>query len=131
MRYMVTGATGFIGGHLVRQLVSRGHDVVALVRDPAAAMELDSLGVELVRGDILDRPSLDRSMAGADGVFHLAAWYRVGAHHRSEAEAINVQGTRNVLEAARDARIGKVVLRCWATPAARWWTRRTVMTAHG
>jgi dihydroflavonol-4-reductase len=106
---MVTGATGFIGGQLVRQLVSTGHDVVALVRDLAAALDLESLGVELVRGDILDRPSLDRAMAGADGVFHLAAWYRVGARDRSAAEAINVRGTRSVLEAARDARIGKVV----------------------
>jgi nucleoside-diphosphate-sugar epimerase len=106
---MVTGATGFIGGHLVRQLVSTGHDVVALVREPTATMDLDALGVELVRGNILDRPSLDRAMAGADGVFHLAAWYRVGAHDRSAAEAINVQGTRNVLEAARDARIDKIV----------------------
>jgi nucleoside-diphosphate-sugar epimerase len=109
VRYLVTGATGFIGGHLVRQLVNAGHDVVALVRDPAAAMDLDDLGVELVGGDILTRSGLDRATAGADGVFHLAAWYRVGAHDRSAAEAINVQGTRNVLEAARDAGVGKIV----------------------
>lgn len=109
MRYLVTGATGFIGGHLVRQLVDAGHDVVALVREPTAARDLDDLGVELARGDILDRTSLERTMTGADGVFHLAAWYRVGAHDRSAAEAINVQGTRNVLEAARDAAVEKVV----------------------
>jgi dihydroflavonol-4-reductase len=109
MRYLVTGATGFIGGRLVRQLVNAGHDVVALVREPAAAMDLHDLGVELVGGDILDRPGLDRATAGADGVFHLAAWYRVGAHDRSAAEAINVHGTRNVLEAARDAGVGKIV----------------------
>jgi nucleoside-diphosphate-sugar epimerase len=109
MRYMVTGATGFIGGHLVRQLVGAGHDVVALVRDPTAAMDLHDLGAELVGGDILDRSGLDRATAGADGVFHLAAWYRVGAHDRSAAEAINVRGTRNVLESARDAGVGKIV----------------------
>jgi nucleoside-diphosphate-sugar epimerase len=109
MRYMVTGATGFIGGHLVRQLVGAGHDVVALVRDPTAAMDLHDLGVELVGGDILTRSGLDRATAGADGVFHLAAWYRVGAHDRSAAEAINVLGTRNALEAARDAGVGKIV----------------------
>jgi nucleoside-diphosphate-sugar epimerase len=109
MRYLVTGATGFIGGRVVRQLVGAGHGVVALIRDPAAAMDLHDLGVELVGGDILDRSGLDRAMAGADGVFHLAAWYRVGAPDRSAAEAINVQGTRNVLEAARDAGVGKIV----------------------
>jgi nucleoside-diphosphate-sugar epimerase len=109
MKYLVTGATGFIGGHLIRQLVGAGHDVVALVRDPTAAMDLHDLGVELVGGDILDRSGLDRATAGADGVFHLAAWYRVGAHDWSAAEAINVQGTRNVLEAARDAGVGKIV----------------------
>jgi nucleoside-diphosphate-sugar epimerase len=109
MRYLVTGATGFIGGRVVRQLVGAGHGVSALIRDPAAAMDLHDLGVELVGGDILDRSGLDRAMAGADGVFHLAAWYRVGAPDRSAAEAINVQGTRNVLEAARDAGVGKIV----------------------
>jgi nucleoside-diphosphate-sugar epimerase len=109
MRYMVTGATGFIGGHLVRQLVRSGHDVVALVRQPAGARELEDVGVELVRGDLLDRPSLEVAMTGADGVFHLAAWYRVGARDSSAAEAVNVHGTRNVLETARSAGIGKIV----------------------
>lgn len=109
MRYMVTGATGYIGGHLVRQLLEAGHEVVALVREPAAAMDLDHLGVQLARGDILDRPSLERPMTGADGVFHLAAWYRVGAHDRSAAEAVNVEGTRNVLETAAGAGVEKIV----------------------
>lgn len=109
MRYLVTGGTGFIGGHLIRQLVAGGHDVVALVRTPSAALELDELGVESVTGDILDAASLRPPMDGVDGVFHLAAWYRVGARDSSVAEAINVQGTRNVLETARETGVGRIV----------------------
>lgn len=109
MRYFLTGATGFIGGHLARQLREAGHEVVALVRSPERARALAALGVELVPGDILEPPSLSPPMHGADGVFHLAAWYRVGARDRRRAYAINVEGTRNVLEAARDVGVPRVV----------------------
>lgn len=109
MRYFLTGATGFIGRHLTRQLVAAGHQVVALVRQPHAAVDLQDLGVELVQGDIVEPATLLGAMDGADGVFHLAAWYKVGARDRSMAEAINVQGTRNVLDAARQAGVPRVV----------------------
>jgi dihydroflavonol-4-reductase len=109
MRYLMTGATGFIGGRLARQLVARGHDVVALVREPRRALPLEDLGVELAPGDIRDAGSVRAAMRGADGVFHLAAWYRVGARDSSEAESINVAGTRTVLAAARDAGVARIV----------------------
>lgn len=109
MRYFLTGATGFIGGHLARQLRTAGHEVIALVRDPDAAGDLEAAGVELAHGDILQPGTLPGPMRGVDGVFHLAAWYRLGARDRSRAEAINVDGTRNVLEAARDAGVPRVV----------------------
>jgi dihydroflavonol-4-reductase len=109
VRYLVTGATGFIGGHVARQLVGAGHDVVALVRTPAKALALKEMGVELAEGDITRRDTLAGPMEGADGVFHIAAWYRVGARARDMARSINVDGTRNVLEAARDLAIPKVV----------------------
>jgi nucleoside-diphosphate-sugar epimerase len=96
-RYFVTGATGFLGGELTKQLISRGHRVVALVRDPARASVLRTLGVELHQGDITDRESLRAPMAGADGLYHCAAWYKVGVPS-AEAERINVDGTRHVLE---------------------------------
>lgn len=108
MRYYVTGATGFIGGHLTRQLLAAGHQVIALVRTPEKAVDLEELGAELVQGDIT-APETIRGMDGVDGVFHVAAWYKVGARHRDAAWAINVDGTRHVLEAARAAGVPKVV----------------------
>jgi nucleoside-diphosphate-sugar epimerase len=107
-RYFVTGATGFIGGELTKQLVGRGHQVVALVRSPEKAALLKTLGVELHVGDITERESLGAPMRGADGVFHVAAWYKVGVREPA-VEAINVDGTRNVLEAARDLEIPRTV----------------------
>ncbi len=107
-RYFVTGATGFIGGELVTQLVSRGHQVAALVRAPEKAAFLKALGVEVHRGDITDRASLRRPMEGADGVFHVAAWYKVGARN-ADAESVNVEGTRHVLETMRELGVPKGV----------------------
>jgi nucleoside-diphosphate-sugar epimerase len=101
-RYFVTGATGFVGAEIAKQLRTRGHQVVALVRDPARASLLATLGAELHRGDITDPASLRAPMAGADGVFHVAAWYRTGQPGAAAlATAINVEGTRHVLQAMR------------------------------
>lgn len=108
-RYFVTGGTGFIGGRLVRQLVDAGHQVVALVRDPARAGDLKALGAELCSGDINDKEQMRPGMAGADGVFHLAGWYQVGVRDKRPGERINVDGTRCVLELMRDLAIPKGV----------------------
>jgi nucleoside-diphosphate-sugar epimerase len=109
MRYFLTGATGFIGGHVARQLVAAGHEVEALVRDPAKAKELQVPGIRLHAGDITDKASMQAPMAGVDGVYHLAAWYKVGTPDKSMAEHINVQGTRNVLELMKELGIAKGV----------------------
>ncbi len=90
----MTGATGFIGGHVARQLLARGDDVVALVRDPRRAGALEDLGATLVQGDITDEASL--RMEDCDAVMHLAAWYDVGKRN-PQAALVNVEGTRNVL----------------------------------
>lgn len=108
-RYLVTGATGFIGGVMIRQLVAAGHTVVAVVRDPARAGALAAQGVELHRGDVTARTTLAAPMRGADGVFHVAGWYKLGVRDASEGERINVDGTRNVLEVMRDLGIAKGV----------------------
>jgi nucleoside-diphosphate-sugar epimerase len=108
-RYFVTGATGFVGGRVAAQLREAGHHVVALVRDPARAGALAGIGVELVRGDVTDRATLAAPMRDADGVFHIAGWYKIGARDPQEGERINVDGTRNVLEVMRELRIPRGV----------------------
>jgi nucleoside-diphosphate-sugar epimerase len=109
MRYAITGATGFLGGVLARQLRDAGHEVVALVRDPARAAALAESGVELVSGDLDDAPALDRLCQGADGLFHVAGWYKVGSRTPDEGRRVNVDGTRNALEAARRNAVPRTV----------------------
>jgi len=99
MEYFVTGATGLIGTHVVEQLADGGHDVVALTRSRSNASQLPD-EVTVVEGDITEKGSMRDSMAGVDGVFHMAAWFYVGPgpQEAEKAERINVEGTRNVLE---------------------------------
>ncbi len=109
MRYFVTGATGFVGGSVVRHLRKAGHDVVAVVRNPDKARDLADLGIQVHKGDVTDKSSLQTPMQGCDGVFHIAGWYKIGTRDKAEGYAINVEGTRNVLETMRDLRIAKGV----------------------
>ena len=108
-KYFVTGAAGFIGGRVTRQVIDAGHDVVAIARNPQGAKDLVSTGVDVRRGDITDPDSLRGPMAGVDGVFHIAGWYKIGSKDPSEGERINVVGTRNVLTAMKELRIPKGV----------------------
>jgi nucleoside-diphosphate-sugar epimerase len=111
MKVFVTGATGFIGGEVARQLRQRGDDVVCLVRSPGKATKLTELGCATVAGDLGDREALRSGMEGCDAVIHAAAMYEVGipkSQHPAMYEA-NVVGTENVLGAARDAGIAKIV----------------------
>ena len=109
MRLFLTGATGFIGGEVAKQLGAAGHKVVALVRDPSKAGNVAALGAALHKGDITNKESMRRPMTGVDGLFHIAAWYKIGEGNLAEARAINVQGTRNVLELMRELKIPKGV----------------------
>src|SRR5437879_8684654 len=108
-KYFVTGATGFIGGRVTRRLVDAGHDVVASARSPESARDLESIGVDVRRGDITNPDSLRGPMVGVDGVFHIAGWYKIGSKDPSEGERINVAGTRNVLSAMKELRVPKGV----------------------
>lgn len=109
MRYFVTGATGFVGGRVTRQLVAAGHQVVAVVRSQARAADLAALGVELHQGDVTDKESMRAPMTGADGIFHIAGWYKIGTKDKRDGEQINIVGTRNVLELMRDLGITRGV----------------------
>lgn len=109
MRYFITGATGFIGGEIAKQLVEAGHQVVALVRTPKQADALARLGVSLHEGDITDKESMRAPMTGVDGVFHVAGWYKIGSKTPALGKQINIDGTRNVLELMKELRIPKGV----------------------
>ena len=111
MKVFVTGGTGFIGGHVVRQLRERGDEVVAWVRDPEKGAALAALGAVLRTGDLSDRAALAAGMEGCDAVIHGAAVYEVGIpkNQRPAMYEANVVGTENTLGAALDAGIGKVV----------------------
>jgi nucleoside-diphosphate-sugar epimerase len=107
MRYCVTGATGFVGGYVVPQLVAAGHMVNAVVRSRAKAAGLKALDVTLFPGDITDKDNLRDPMRGVGGLFHIAGWYKLGVRDKGDAVRINVTGTRNVLEVMRDLGIPK------------------------
>ena len=109
MTYFLTGATGFVGGALARQLRDAGHDVRAVVRNPASAAALAAVGVSIHAGDITEKDSMRAPMTGVDGVFHVAGWYKLGIRDRAAAVAINIDGTRNVLELMRELNIPKGV----------------------
>lgn len=109
MRYSLTGATGFVGGALARRLREEGHDVRALIRDPRSASRLAALGIELVPGDLDDAVALDSLCTDTDGLFHVAGWYRLGQRDASLGERVNVDGTRNVLQAARRCNTPRIV----------------------
>jgi len=96
MPTLVTGATGFLGGHLVAALLARGDDVRALVRTPAAA---ERLGVEVVPGDITDGDAVRRAVAGCDQVFHLAGIVSHDPRDLAKMRAVNVDATRALLAA--------------------------------
>src|SRR5688572_8839004 len=109
MKYFVTGATGFLGGVLVRKLREQGHEVHASVRDPEKAQDLQAIGVKLFKGDVTDKESMREAMLGVDGVYHVAGWYKIGVKDKRDAERVNVQGTRNVLELMQELNIPRGV----------------------
>ena len=109
MRYFVTGATGFVGGRVTQHLMKAGHEVVALVRSPQKARHLEDAGVIIAQGDITDKETMRMPMSGADGVFHMAGWYKVGVRDKGLATGINVHGTRNVLDMMKELGIKKGV----------------------
>jgi len=109
MKYFVTGATGFVGSHVTRQLVEAGHEVIVVVRNPAKARDLVDLGVTVHQGDVTEKEGMRTPMQGVDGIFHIAGWYKIGVKDKSEGEKINVLGTRNVLELMKELGIAKGV----------------------
>jgi dihydroflavonol-4-reductase len=109
MKTLVTGGTGFVGANVVRALLKRGVEVRALVRPRSDTRNLDSLEVELVAGDLRDRGSLEAALHGCDILYHVAAVYALWARNPREIYDSNVTGTINILEAAGQAGVQKIV----------------------
>jgi dihydroflavonol-4-reductase len=109
MKVFVTGATGFIGASLVRELLREGYRVKALARPNSDRRNLNGLDLEICEGDLRDRKSLEEGMKGCETLFHAAADYRLWTRKPAEMYEINVGGTRNILEAALSQGVSRVV----------------------
>jgi dihydroflavonol-4-reductase len=106
---LVTGAAGFLGSHVARQLVARGDEVRVLLRASSTNRAIADLSLEYVTGDLRDPASLDRAMKGVKRVFHVAADYRLWAKRSREIYDSNVGGTKNLLEAAKRAGVEQLI----------------------
>jgi dihydroflavonol-4-reductase len=109
MKTLITGATGFVGSAVLRQLLNEGHTVRVLVRPNSDHRNVNGLPVETVTGDLKDRKSLDKAIAGCDNLFHVAADYRLWVPRPYEIYETNVKGTLNIMRAAARADVERVV----------------------
>jgi dihydroflavonol-4-reductase len=109
MTTLVTGAAGFLGSHVTRQLVARGDEVRVLMRASSTNRAIADLSLEYVTGDLRDPASLDRAMKGVKRVFHVAADYRLWAKRSQDIYDSNVGGTKNLLDAARRAGVEQLI----------------------
>lgn len=109
MSTLVTGASGFLGSHVARQLVGRGEQVRVLMRPSSTNRAISDLSLEYVTGDLRDPASLERALAGVKRVFHVAADYRLWARKSRDIYDSNVGGTKNLLDAAKRAGVQKFI----------------------
>src|SRR5207248_9631593 len=109
MLTLVTGATGYIGVELVRQLRAQGRDVRALVRSWDSEQRLSGTGAEVVLGDVTEPDTLTAALTGVERVFHLAGVVGHRARDEPRLQRVNVDGAANLLAAARAAGVGRAV----------------------
>jgi farnesol dehydrogenase len=109
MAILITGSTGYIGSLLTLKLAAQGQDVRILVRKTPQIPEFSMPNIQVFKGDINDPGSLTAAMHGVDQVYHLAAYARLWAKDPDTFRVVNVEGTRNVLVAAADAGVSKLV----------------------
>lgn len=129
MKVFLTGALGFIGRHVVARLMQDHHELVCLVRRTSDTAWLHECGATVVVGDVLDKDSVIAAMRGCDWAVHLANLYSFWQPDRALYAAVNIQGTRNVMESALETGIAKIVhvstAAVYGRPAARPFTEET------
>jgi dihydroflavonol-4-reductase len=108
LRVLVTGATGFLGGHMVEGLIDSGHEVVGMARQGSDVNLLERLHVEIRRADLTDVASVQRALNGIDIVVHLAAYYTFSGK-KEMYEKVNVQGTKNLLQAMGQSGVRRII----------------------
>jgi farnesol dehydrogenase len=118
VKVFVTGGTGFIGSRLTERLLSENNDVVVLTRNPSSMASLTGYRVSIIKGDILNKALVTEGMKGCEIVFHLAAYTRPWADNPDLVSEINVKGTLNVLEAAAECGVKRVVVTSTAATMA-------------
>jgi dihydroflavonol-4-reductase len=109
MKILVTGGTGFVGSHLVRHLLAQGEEVVCLVRPQSRRDNLHGLPVRFAVGDIRHIESVRTALSGCRIVYHCAADYRLWCEDPAQMYAVNVEGTKNVLQASSESGVDRVV----------------------
>src|SRR5262249_44584740 len=109
MKALVTGGTGFVGSHLVRALLQRGMEVRCLARKSSRLDNLNGLPIEIVYGDLRDAASLKTALEDCQSLYHCAADYRLWAKDPRELYASNIEGTRNIMRAAFETKLERVV----------------------
>jgi len=109
MKVFVTGGTGFIGTRVVQRLASSSHELCCLVRNPERAQAARAAGAAIVVGDVADKTGLVAGMQGCEAVIHLANLFEFWVPDRRAYATVNIEGTRNVMEAALETGITKVV----------------------
>ncbi len=110
MKVFITGASGFIGNNLARKLAEENHDITVLIRNISDSEEFTAKGIKIINGDIFNVEKLKAGMNGCDWVFHLAAFAKPSSPEKNLPYMTNVQGTINVLNAAKDQKIKKVII---------------------
>jgi dihydroflavonol-4-reductase len=109
MKALVTGATGFVGAAVARRLLENQWQVRVLARPGSDRRNLKNLDVEVIEGDLTDVNSLQHAALGCEGMFHVAADYRLGARNPAQLYRANVEGTRNVLSAAHRSGVQRII----------------------